>query len=73
MKFTISSRRLLGTFPIAILGSSSPSGVLKENPFLCGTRDYHTLIESLLVEPLKNLPVPSPVLIVSSTDWTRVA
>jgi hypothetical protein len=38
--------------------------VLKENPSLCGTRDYRTLFESLLVEPLKNLPLPSPILIV---------
>jgi AAA ATPase domain len=40
--------------------------ILKEDPSLCGTRDYRTLFESLLLEPLKNLrlPVPGPILIV---------
>jgi NACHT domain len=38
--------------------------VLKENPSLCGTRDYRILFESLLLEPLKNLSLPGPILIV---------
>jgi NACHT domain len=38
--------------------------ILKEDPSLCGTRDYRTLFESLLLEPLKNLPLPGPILII---------
>jgi hypothetical protein len=38
--------------------------VLKENPSLCGTRDYRRLFKSLLVEPLEHLSLPSPILIV---------
>jgi NACHT domain len=38
--------------------------VLKNNSSLCRTRDYHTLFESLLLEPLKNVEIPDPVLIV---------
>jgi hypothetical protein len=37
---------------------------IKDNSSLRGTRDYHTLFERLLVEPLKNLPLPGPILIV---------
>jgi NACHT domain len=37
---------------------------IKNNSSLRGTRDYHTLFESLLIEPLKNLPLPGPILIV---------
>jgi NACHT domain len=38
--------------------------VLKNNSSLCGTRDYHTLFEWLLLEPLKNVELSDPVLIV---------
>jgi AAA ATPase domain len=38
--------------------------VLKEKSSLSGARDYRTLFESLLLEPLKNLPLPRPILIV---------
>jgi hypothetical protein len=38
--------------------------VLKENPSLCGTRDYRTLFESLLLEPLKSLELSGPVLVI---------
>jgi NACHT domain len=37
---------------------------LKENSSLCHTRDYPTLFECLLLEPLKNLNFDDPVLIV---------
>jgi Cdc6-like AAA superfamily ATPase len=38
--------------------------VLKNNSSLCGTRDYHTLFEWLLLEPLKKVEIPELVLIV---------
>jgi NACHT domain len=38
--------------------------VVKNNSSLCGTRDYRTLFESLLLEPLKDLEVRDPILIV---------
>jgi NACHT domain len=38
--------------------------VIKDKSSLRGTRDYHTLFECLLLEPLKTVPLPSPVLIV---------
>ena len=38
--------------------------VIKDKSSLRGTRDYRTLFECLLVEPLKNLPLPGPILIV---------
>jgi NACHT domain len=38
--------------------------VVKDNSFLCGTRDYSTLFERLLLEPLKNVEVRHPILIV---------
>jgi NACHT domain len=38
--------------------------VVKNNSSLCGTRDYRTLFESLLLEPLKNLKVRDPILII---------
>jgi AAA ATPase domain len=37
---------------------------IKDNSSLRGTRDYHTLFECLLVEPLKDLPLPGPILVV---------
>jgi AAA ATPase domain len=38
--------------------------VVKDNSSLSGTRDYRTLFESLLLEPLKSLEVRDPILIV---------
>jgi NACHT domain len=38
--------------------------VIKDKSSLRGTRDYHTLFECLLLEPLKNLSLLGPVLIV---------
>jgi hypothetical protein len=38
--------------------------VVKENPSLYGTRDYRTLFERLLLEPLKNVELHDPILIV---------
>jgi NACHT domain len=38
--------------------------VIKDKSSLRGTRDYRTLFECLLLEPLKNLPPASPILIV---------
>ena len=38
--------------------------VIKDNTSLRRTQDYRTLFESLLLEPLKNLPLPGPILIV---------
>jgi NACHT domain len=38
--------------------------VIKDKSSLRGTRDYRTLFECLLLEPLKNLPLPGPILIV---------
>jgi NACHT domain len=38
--------------------------VVKDNSSLCGARDYRTLFEGLLLEPLKNLELCDPILIV---------
>jgi NACHT domain len=38
--------------------------VVKDNSSLCGTRDYRTLFESLLLEPLKSVQVRDPILVV---------
>jgi AAA ATPase domain len=38
--------------------------VVKNNSSLCASRDYRTLFERLLVEPLRDVPLPGPVLIV---------
>jgi NACHT domain len=38
--------------------------VIKDRSSLRGSRDYSTLFESLLIEPLKTVPLRSPVLIV---------
>jgi DNA polymerase III delta prime subunit len=38
--------------------------VVKNNSFLCASRDYRTLFDRLLVEPLRDVPLPRPVLIV---------
>jgi NACHT domain len=38
--------------------------IIKDNLSLCGTREYRTLFESLLLEPLRNLKFLDPILIV---------
>ena len=39
--------------------------VVKDNTALrVGTRDYHTLFESLILQPLKDLPIVGPILVV---------
>jgi NACHT domain len=38
--------------------------IVKDNSFLRGTRDYRTLFELLLLEPLKSLKLTSPILVI---------
>jgi NACHT domain len=38
--------------------------VVKDKSSLRATRDYHTLFESLLLEPLRNVRLPGPILII---------
>ena len=47
--------------------------VVKNNSFLCASREYGTLFGRLLVEPLRALPLPGPILIVIDAldEWRR--
>jgi AAA ATPase domain len=38
--------------------------IIKDNSSLRGSRDYRTLFQRLLIEPLRNLPLPDPILVV---------
>jgi NACHT domain len=59
--FTTLARDLSDRYPVFKLALGR---VIKDKSSLRGTRDYHTLFERLLVEPLKNLQLGEPILIV---------
>jgi AAA ATPase domain len=59
--FTTLARDLSNRYPAFKLALGR---VLKENLSLCGARDYRTLFQGLLLEPLKNLELRDPILIV---------
>jgi NACHT domain len=59
--FTTLARDLSDRYPAFELALGR---VLKDNSALRGTRDYRTLFERLLLEPLKNLQFRDPILIV---------
>ena len=59
--FTTLARDLSDRYPPFKLALGK---VVRDNSFLCGTRDHRTLFEHLLLEPLKSLKVCDPILIV---------
>jgi NACHT domain len=59
--FTTLARDLSDRYPAFKLALGN---ALKNNSSLCGTRDYLTLFESLILEPLKNVEFRDPILIV---------
>jgi NACHT domain len=59
--FTTLARDLSDRYPVFKLALG---GVIKDNSSLRGTRDYRMLFERLLLEPLKNLQLGDPILIV---------
>jgi AAA ATPase domain len=59
--FTTIARDLSDRYPAFKLALGQ---VIKDNSSLRGTRDYRTLFEYLLLEPLKNLQLGDPIIIV---------
>ena len=60
--FTTLARDLADRYPSFKIALGQ---VVKDNTALrVGTRDYHTLFESLILEPLKNLHIVGPILVV---------
>jgi hypothetical protein len=74
--FTTLARDLADRYPSFKIALGK---VVKDNTALrVGTRDYHTLFESLILEPLKDLHIVGPILVVidaldESGDTTRAA
>jgi AAA ATPase domain len=59
--FTTLARDLSDRYPAF---KHALGGVIKDKSSLRGARDYRTIFECLLLEPLKNLSLPGPILII---------
>jgi NACHT domain len=59
--FTTLARDLSDRYPVF---KRALGRVIKGNSSLRGTRDYRTLFESLLLDPLRDLALPGPILLV---------
>jgi hypothetical protein len=59
--FTTLARDLADRYPSF---KTALGKIVKDNPALRGTRDYDTLFESLILEPLKDLHIIGPILVV---------